>query len=171
MLSLTYEITTALTHTDELISPPYDIAIVTISYGRVTKSPVWDTMMSKINMGWPSYAAVVRQACNLTTRLQQLHYVIVCHGASNHWLRFCLFNSFLNANSKINDKTPYYWSIVGVIGDRWIPLTKGQQSRFHMTVVFLTHHLPCRTSKLQATNKVRNPFQSMVKPVSYTVCS
>ena len=47
MLSLTYEITTALSHTDELISPPYDIAIVTISYGRVTKSPVWDTMMSK----------------------------------------------------------------------------------------------------------------------------
>ena len=58
MLSLTYEITTALSHTDELISPPYDIAIVTISYGRVTKSPVWDTMMSKKNMGWPFYAAV-----------------------------------------------------------------------------------------------------------------
>ena len=59
MLSLTYEITTALRHTDELISPPYDIAIVIISYGRVTKSPVWDTMMSKKNMGWPFYAAVV----------------------------------------------------------------------------------------------------------------
>ena len=59
MLSLTYEITTALSHTDELISPPYDIAIVTISYGRVTKSPVWDTMMSKKNTGWPFYAAVV----------------------------------------------------------------------------------------------------------------
>ena len=58
MLSLTYEITTALSHTDELISPPYDIAIVTISYERVTKSPVWDTMMSKKNMGWPFYAAV-----------------------------------------------------------------------------------------------------------------
>ena len=58
MLSPTYEITTALSHTDELISPPYDIAIVTISYGRVTKSPVWDTMMSKKNMGWPFYAAV-----------------------------------------------------------------------------------------------------------------
>ena len=58
MLSLTYEITTALSHTDELISPPYDIAIVTISYGRVTKSPVWDSMMSKKNMGWPFYAAV-----------------------------------------------------------------------------------------------------------------
>ena len=61
MLSPTYEITTALSHTDELISPPYDIAIVTISYGRVTKSPVWDTMMSKKNMGWPFYAAVVRK--------------------------------------------------------------------------------------------------------------
>ena len=58
MLSLTYEITTALSHTDELISPPYDIAIVTISYGRVTMSSVWDSMMSKKNMGWPFYAAV-----------------------------------------------------------------------------------------------------------------
>ena len=60
MLSPTYEITTALSHTDELISPPYDIAIVTISYGRVTMSSVWDSMMSKKNMGWPFYAAVVR---------------------------------------------------------------------------------------------------------------
>ena len=59
MLSPTYEITTALSHTDELISPPYDIAIVTISYGRVTMSSVWDSMMSKKNMGWPFYAAVV----------------------------------------------------------------------------------------------------------------
>ena len=59
MLSLTYEITTALSHTDELISPPYDIAIVTISYGQVTKSPVWDTMMSKKNMRWPFYATVL----------------------------------------------------------------------------------------------------------------
>ena len=58
MLSLTYEITTALSHTDELISPPYDIAIVTISYGRVTMSSVWNSMMSKKNMGWPFYAAV-----------------------------------------------------------------------------------------------------------------
>ena len=64
MLSLTYEITTALSHTDELISPPYDIAIVTISYGRVTKSPVWDSMMSKKNMGWPFYAAVRMPHCN-----------------------------------------------------------------------------------------------------------
>ena len=61
MLSPTYEITTALSHTDELISPPYDIAIVTISYGRVTMSFVWDSMMSKKNMGWPFYAAVIRQ--------------------------------------------------------------------------------------------------------------
>ena len=60
MLSPTYEITTALSHTDELISPPYDIAIVTISYGRVTMSSVWDSMMSKKNMGWPFYAAVRR---------------------------------------------------------------------------------------------------------------
>ena len=59
MLSPTYEITTALRHTDELISPPYDIAIVNISYGRVTMSSVWDSMMSKKNMGWPFYAAVV----------------------------------------------------------------------------------------------------------------
>ena len=59
MLSPTYEITTALSHTDELISPPYDIAIVTISYGRVTMSSVWDSMMSKKNMGWPFYAAVL----------------------------------------------------------------------------------------------------------------
>ena len=58
MLSPTYEITTALSHTDELISPPYDIAIVIISYGRVTMSSVWDSMMSKKNMGWPFYAAV-----------------------------------------------------------------------------------------------------------------
>ena len=61
MLSPTYEITTALSHTDELISPPYDIAIVTISYGRVTMSSVGDSMMSKKNMGWPFYAAVVLQ--------------------------------------------------------------------------------------------------------------
>ena len=59
MLSPTYEITTALSHTDELISPPYDIAIVTISYGRVIMSSVWDSMMSKKNVGWPFYAAVV----------------------------------------------------------------------------------------------------------------
>ena len=59
MLSPTYEITTALSHTDELISPPYDIAIVTISYGRVIMSSVWDSMMSKKNVGWPFYAAVM----------------------------------------------------------------------------------------------------------------
>ena len=58
MLSPTYEITTALSHTDELISPPYDIVIVTISYGRVIMSSVWDSMMSKKNVGWPFYAAV-----------------------------------------------------------------------------------------------------------------
>ena len=51
MLSPTYEITTALSHTDELISPPYDIAIVTISYGRVIMSSVWDSMMSKKKCG------------------------------------------------------------------------------------------------------------------------
>ena len=54
MLSPTYEITTALSHTDELISPPYDIAIVAISYGRVTMSSVWDSMMSKKIWGGPS---------------------------------------------------------------------------------------------------------------------
>ena len=72
MLSLTYEITTALSHTDELISPPYDIAIVTISYGRVTKSPVWDSMMSKKNMGWPFYAAVLRYSFS---KHRQIDYV------------------------------------------------------------------------------------------------
>ena len=66
MLSPTYEITTALSHTDELISPPYDIAIVTISYGRVTMSPVWDSMMSKKNMGLPFYAAVVALSAQAT---------------------------------------------------------------------------------------------------------
>ena len=71
MLSLTYEITTALSHTDELISPPYDIAIVTISYGRVTKLPVWDSMMSKKNMGWPFYAAV-RWCISLTMFLLKM---------------------------------------------------------------------------------------------------
>ena len=65
MLSPTYEITTALSHTDELISPPYDIAIVTISYGRVTMSSVWDSMMSKKNMGWPFYAAVAPHCCTV----------------------------------------------------------------------------------------------------------
>ena len=68
MLSPTYEITTALSHTDELISPPYDIAIVTISYGRVTMSSVWDSMMSKKNMGWPFYAAVKR-GCDTIRRI------------------------------------------------------------------------------------------------------
>ena len=63
MLSPTYEITTALSHTDELISPPYDIAIVTISYGRVIMSSVWDSMMSKKNVGWPFYAAVYLHSC------------------------------------------------------------------------------------------------------------
>ena len=64
MLSPTYEITTALSHTDELISPPYDIAIVTISYRRVTMSSVWDSMMSKKNMGWPFYAAAQNNFCS-----------------------------------------------------------------------------------------------------------
>ena len=62
MLSPTYEITTALSHTDELISPPYDIAIVTFSYGRVTKSSVWDSMMSKkiwCGPSTPPYLAAV----------------------------------------------------------------------------------------------------------------
>ena len=67
MLSPTYEITTALSHTDELISPPYDIAIVTISYGRVTMSSVWDSMMSKKNMGWPFYAAVITNRTKQST--------------------------------------------------------------------------------------------------------
>ena len=70
MLSPTYEITTALSHTDELISPPYDIAIVTISYGRVTMSSVWDSMMSKKNMGWPFYAAVHVQQCRQQSNLK-----------------------------------------------------------------------------------------------------
>ena len=69
MLSLTYEITT-----DELISPPYDIAIVTISYGRVTESPVWDTMMSKKNMGWPFYAAVLRKHVYLRVNTLRQHW-------------------------------------------------------------------------------------------------
>ena len=59
MLSLTDEITTALSHTDELISPPYDIAIVTISYGRVTRMRYHDV---EKNMGWPFYAAVLIDA-------------------------------------------------------------------------------------------------------------
>ena len=76
MLSPTYEITTALSHTDELISPPYDIAIVTISYGRVTMSSVWDSMMSKKNMGWPFYAAV--QDCGNPSALamELLHFAL-----------------------------------------------------------------------------------------------
>ena len=37
-----------------MLSPPYDIAIVTISYGRVTMSSVWDSMMSKKIWGGPS---------------------------------------------------------------------------------------------------------------------
>ena len=76
MLSPTYEITTALSHTDELISPPYDIAIVTISYGRVTKSPVWDTMMSKKNMGWPFYAAV--RHCPVLTFFRHVCTMAIC---------------------------------------------------------------------------------------------
>ena len=60
MLSPTYEITTAQSHTDELISPPYDIAIVTISYGRVTMSSVWDSMMSKKIWGGPSTPPYIR---------------------------------------------------------------------------------------------------------------
>ena len=32
---------------EELVSPPYEIAIVAISYGRVTKSSVRDSMMLK----------------------------------------------------------------------------------------------------------------------------
>ena len=67
MLSPTYEITTALSHTDELIGPPYDIAIVTISYGRVIMSSVWDSMMSKKNVGWPFYAAVLIEGSLMIT--------------------------------------------------------------------------------------------------------
>ena len=72
MLSPTYEITTALSHTGELISPPYDIAIVTISYGRVIMSSVWDSMMSKKNVGWPFYAAVVRKQYKIVDKLASL---------------------------------------------------------------------------------------------------
>ena len=72
MLSPTYEITTALSHTDELISPPYDIAIVTISYGRVIMSSVWDSMMSKKNVGWPFYAAVENKCAHFCSELNSL---------------------------------------------------------------------------------------------------
>ena len=47
ILSPTYDIATALCHTGELVSPPYEITIVATSYGWVTKSSVWDTMMLK----------------------------------------------------------------------------------------------------------------------------
>ena len=77
MLSPTYEITTALSHTDELISPPYDIEIVTISYGRVTMSSVWDSMMSKKNMGWPFYAAVTRNAAHCTSIFRSTRVALV----------------------------------------------------------------------------------------------
>ena len=114
MLSLTYEITTALSHTDELISPPYDIAIVTISYGRVTKSPVWDTMMSKKNMGWPFYAAVYTISCigpcyngirlYVTVLRISLHWRHNDHdGVSNHQPHGCLLNRLFRRRSK---KTP-----------------------------------------------------------------
>ena len=75
MLSPTYEITTVLSHTDELISPSYDIAIVTISYRRITMSSVWDSMMSKKNMGWPFYAAVGNR---LSNRKGQEEFSINC---------------------------------------------------------------------------------------------
>ena len=73
MLSPTYEITTALSHTDELISPPYDIAIVTISYGRVTMSSVWDSMMSKKIWGGlstPPYFCDIARCFNTINVLQ-----------------------------------------------------------------------------------------------------
>ena len=35
----------------QTLCPTYEIVIVAISYGRVTKSPVWDTMMSKKKYG------------------------------------------------------------------------------------------------------------------------
>ena len=86
MLSPTYEITTALSHTDELISPPYDIAIVTISYGRVTMSSVWDSMMSKKNMGWPFYAAVQPRSL---THWHSRQFWEVCTGYRHLSLYWC----------------------------------------------------------------------------------
>ena len=43
--------------TDKLASPPYKKAIIAISYGRVNKSSISDSMMFK-NTGWPSYVAI-----------------------------------------------------------------------------------------------------------------
>ena len=112
MLSPTYEITTALSHTDELISPPYDIAIVTISYGRVIMSSVWDSMMSKKNVGWPFYAAVqtpwyfASHGFILSRRwtLQWRHNGL--DGVSNHQPHHCLLSRLFGRGPKKTSKLP-----------------------------------------------------------------
>ena len=116
MLSPTYEITTALSHTDELISPPYDIAIVTISYGRVTKSPVWDTMMSKKNMGWPFYAAV-----EMSTAAKRLfrngNILVLIWAVSNLWVIYKhLPPRYYNQCSWHNNANEMIWSLISL---RW----------------------------------------------------
>ena len=50
-----------LCHTDELVSPAYEISIFSISYGRVTKSSVCCSMRWK--MGCPFCATVVMKCC------------------------------------------------------------------------------------------------------------
>ena len=100
MLSPTYEITTALSHTDELISPPYDIAIVTISYGRVTMSSVWDSMMSKKNMGWPFYAAVADSPPRSLRRWESVYstylWFIIDNGQKKYFvIHVCLHDQYI----------------------------------------------------------------------------
>ena len=109
MLSPTYEITTALSHTDELISPPYDIAIVTISYGRVIMSSVWDSMMSKKNVGWPFYAAVKINESNehLNSVYWWIHTRVncpLCQGTRFIILSIFHGNSFLEVTFEIDHK-------------------------------------------------------------------
>ena len=145
MLSPTYEITTALSHTDELISPPYDIAIVTISYGRVIMSSVWDSMMSKKNVGWPFYAAVVlrlgisdhRQfdcvrylTCKVRQSLKWFHH----EGDGNNRYRPRI-NMMTSSNRRIFYFTDPLWR--ETTGHQWIPLTKASDAEL---IVFFDLH-------------------------------
>ena len=113
MLSPTYEITTALSHTDELISPPYDIAIVTISYGRVIMSSVWDSMMSKKNVGWPFYAAVHNNDISATVLPEPCHPAHTRAKSRQSWKvdTGCLLDKILNTKCCcLLGKTPAYLS-------------------------------------------------------------
>ena len=154
MLSPTYEITTALSHTDELISPPYDIAIVTISYGRVTMSSVWDSMMSKKIMGWPFYAAVGhREPAQLSrdgAAAAQWHWPTVhwstdrvsrpaeCTGDKTSLVN--ITDSWINMTTNRRAYDTFRWK------RKWITMSKGNNNAMEELLSFVWGYFSTRRS-------------------------